>query len=178
MKRPGEIWKPVVDFEDIYQVSDRGNVRSISRKVRYADGRIRYYPAVVRAKRLVAGYPAVDLKRDGKRVTAYVHHLIAEAFIGPRPPGKQVAHRDGRSHRSVLSNIRYATPKENDADKIGHGTRPNGEKNGQSKLSDRDVRKIRVRCKGSESQRIIAADFGVGQSVISRIKTGRAWGHL
>jgi hypothetical protein len=142
------------------------------------DGRVRFYPAALKKTRLLVGYPAVNLKRGGSKKTAYVHQLVAEAFIGPCPPGKQVAHRDGNGKRCRLSNLRYATPKENDADKIGHGTRPRGEKNGHAKLTKRDVKAIRVRCGRRESQRSIATDFDVSQSVVSRINTGASWGHL
>jgi hypothetical protein len=51
-----------------------------------------------------------------------VHHLVLEAFVGPRPAGHEAAHGDGDKTNNALANLRWATPKENAADRYRHGT--------------------------------------------------------
>jgi hypothetical protein len=75
---------------------------------------------------LASGYPHVRL---GGRGRAYVHHLVLEAFVGPRPAGDQAAHGDGDRLNNVLGNLRWATPKENNGDKRSHGTAMLGTRN-------------------------------------------------
>lgn len=69
------------------------------------------------------GYLMVGLRRRQKRRTCAVHRLVMSAFVGPRPRDKEVAHYNGRPEDNRLSNLRYATPQENEQDKFRHGTR-------------------------------------------------------
>lgn len=56
------------------------------------------------------------------RQKRYVHHLIAEAFIGPRPQGQVVRHLDGNPLNNSAGNLGYGTYGDNERDKIRHGT--------------------------------------------------------
>ena len=67
------------------------------------------------------------------RGRAYVHQLVLEAFVGPRPARHQAAHGDGNPLNNTLANLRWATPKENEADKRLHGTLPVGTKSAQGR---------------------------------------------
>src|SRR6266852_2032042 len=100
-----ENWVPIPDFEGLYEISDFGRIRSY-----HGNGCIRKTP-------LVAGYASLFLNKNGQKTFFYVHHLVAFIFIGPRPQGKEVAHGYGDGSNPALSNLRYATPVENDADK-------------------------------------------------------------
>ena len=100
-----EQWKPLPGWEDLYLVSNLGRVARV-RKV----------------STLANGYPATSLTRDYKNCTRTVHSMVAETFIGPRPPGMLVRHLDGDKENSLLSNLAYGTPAENCADMLRHGT--------------------------------------------------------
>jgi hypothetical protein len=123
-----EVWRPIARHEG-YEVSDRGRVRSVDRVVtRMHRGRAvpaRYKGRVLKLS-TASGYPHVRL---GGRGRAYVHHLVLEAFVGPRPAGDQAAHGDGDRLNNVLGNLRWATPKENNGDKRSHGTAMLGTRN-------------------------------------------------
>src|SRR5690606_6570320 len=109
-----ERWRPVVGHEGHYEVSDQGRIRSVPH-VRITKAGQRY---PVRGQLLTpavhpTGYPQVYLSVEGKTVPRKVHALVAEAFIGPRPEGHQIAHNDGDRLNSRLENLRYATAAEN-----------------------------------------------------------------
>lgn len=74
------------------------------------------------------GYLRVSLQLDGRTYSRTVHALVAEAFLGARPPGAQVCHNDGNPANNVLANLRYDTPAGNAADRKLHGTEPNSNK--------------------------------------------------
>lgn len=123
----GENWSPVLDWEGYYEVSNEGRLRSVPREilvnrktsqyVRNSSGRI-LTPYVDRD-----GYKTLHLSRDGKRVAVKVHRLVAEAFIGPEPPGRPlVLHSDGDPGNNRVSNLRWGNQSENLLDAIAHGT--------------------------------------------------------
>jgi hypothetical protein len=58
----------------------------------------------------------------GRRNTRMVHTLVLEAFVGPRPPGKEACHGNGQPGDNRLSNLRWGTRSENIADAVRHGT--------------------------------------------------------
>lgn len=95
------MWKPVVGFEGLYDVSDDGEVYS------YTTDRILKH-AIKRT-----GYHQVTLVRDGKMFYSSVHRLVAEAFI-PNPEKKRtVNHIDGNKDNNSVSNLEWNTHKEN-----------------------------------------------------------------
>ena len=119
-----ETWKPVVGWEGLYSVSDRGRVRSEDRTVHYSSGRIRTVRGKIRALGSHRfGYPMVTMKSAGrKQRTEYVHRLVLEAFVGPCPEGMEVCHNNGDPTCNLLSNLRWDTHSENTRDKRRHGT--------------------------------------------------------
>lgn len=117
-----EEWRPIPRLPG-YEVSDLGRIRSLDRVVlckntgpRRVAGRLMKLGANRR------GYRSVHLYLEGRRIPREVHTLVALAFIGPRPPGKGIAHWDGNPGNNRLSNLRYATQAENIEDSRRHGT--------------------------------------------------------
>lgn len=96
-----EVWKPVVGFEGKYEASNRGRVRSL------VAGRPRVFKHHVNSD----GYQQVAL---GKRFTnIYVHSLVLEAFVGPRPEGYECDHINTVRDDNRLENLRWVTKGEN-----------------------------------------------------------------
>lgn len=113
-----ELWLPVADAPG-YEVSSLGRVRSWRQ---HGTQRIK----ASRPDSL--GYRRVDLYRHGRKVTASVHALVAEAFHGRRPDGLQVRHLDGNPANNEAENLAYGTASENNRDKRLHGTDHNATK--------------------------------------------------
>lgn len=68
------------------------------------------------------GYRQVSLWRDGGGHSLFVHALVAQAFIGPRPEGLEVRHLNGDPLDNRPENLAYGTGSDNRADSIRHGT--------------------------------------------------------
>ncbi len=114
-----ETWKPVLGYEGLYEVSDLGRVRNLTfRNRNVAVPRIR----LLRPCAHVDGYLVVDLSRNNKRKRMFVHRLVLMSFVGPCPDQHQVAHGNGNRLDNRLSNLRWATQRENNLDKKLHGT--------------------------------------------------------
>lgn len=111
-----EEWLPVVGYEDSYEVSNRGRVRSIDRW-----RNARHGPVLRRGKVLKANwvgpprrrYAQVRLYRDGRQRGHLVHLLMLTAFIGERPEGEQGLHRDDNPAHNVIDNLYWGTPQQN-----------------------------------------------------------------
>ena len=100
-----ELWKPVVGYEQLYEVSNTGKARKINGKL------LKQYINK-------GGYPKVSLYRNGKGRDTFVHRMVAEAFI-PNPRGvKMVNHIDECKTNNNVDNLEWVTPHENNY----HGT--------------------------------------------------------
>ena len=119
-----EEWRPVVGYEGLYEVSDAGRVRSLSREVRTGRGTRMVDGRILSPARGVGGYPVVSLSNGGARVRP-VHRLVLEAFVGPRPAGTECCHGDGDPENNRLSNLRWDTHESNMDDQRRHGTNHN-----------------------------------------------------
>lgn len=104
-----EEWREVPSSPGYY-VSDQGNVRGLR-------GRILAGAYAVRG-----GYRMVSVGRDrSKSRLRMVHHLVLEAFVGPKPEGMVTRHLNGDPLDNSLVNLRYGTQAENIRDMIEHG---------------------------------------------------------
>lgn len=121
------------------------------------------------------GYRVVTLQDAGRVRDALVHVLVLEAFCGARPSGYETRHLNGHRDDNALGNLRWGTHKENQADRLVHGTSNRAEDGRRrTKISATEARAIR---RASGLQREIAAQFGVSQSLVSLIKLGKAWSY-
>jgi hypothetical protein len=102
-----EEWLPVVGFENYYEVSNAGRVRRSGRAAATYPGRI-LQPVKGEANLLY-----VNLSVHMKISRRAVHHLVAEAFIGSRPPGYEIDHLDSDETNNVWSNLEWVTKAEN-----------------------------------------------------------------
>lgn len=169
-----EIWKDILGYEGLYQVSNSGAVKRIraGRGARAGRHILRY------ANR--DGYRFIQLSKNDVKKGFSVHRLVAIAFIGKAPSKRHVVnHKDGNKKNNVVTNLEWCTVRENNrhARQLGLN-KPfkglKGEANGRAILTRKRVDIIR-RLKGIVSQRDLAILTGMARSLIQRIHQGKAW---
>lgn len=94
-------WVDIVGYEGIYKVSKDGQVMNVRKN------------KTIKPLLNIYGYYSVRLHKDGNRRTAFVHRLIAQAFI-PNPDNKsEVNHIDGNKLNNDISNLEWVSHREN-----------------------------------------------------------------
>jgi hypothetical protein len=168
-----EAWRPIVGYEGWYEVSDHGRVR------RVAGGMGARVGKVVALGTTNRGYRRVVLHRRRQTKGRLVHHLVLEAFVGPRPAGHECNHKDGDKTNNRPSNLEWVTKSGNahHAVKLGLWPMNRGEKARHAKLTAAQVVEIR-QLAGTISQDEIAARYGVTQRAISFIVRRETWRHV
>lgn len=118
--------------------------------------------------------PYASLKVNGKNQPAT--RVVCEIAHGPPPtPDHEAAHGCGNSLCFNADCLRWATPVENNADKLVHDTHNRGTRHGQARLTEQDVRAIRSSGDGPD---VLARRFGVSVKHISNIRRRRVWAWL
>ena len=172
-----EEWRPVVGYENLYEVSDQGQVRSLDRYVATVgnpSGKRLLRSAPMKFYIHNKVYHGVRLSREGRHRLWLVHRLVLEAFVGPCPSSCQCCHYDGNGLNNKLENLRWGDQASNEKDKIRH----NGKHNAAHLTVDQ-VREIRERLKTwNKPLYILANEYGVLRQAIKEIKIGKSWAWL
>lgn len=149
MAEEQEIWKDVVGYEGLYQVSNLGRVKSLDRYVVYHYNNGKGDVTVFRKGRIMrqflykTGYLYTCLAKEGIRIKYKIHRLVAMAFL-PNPENKPVVnHKDGCTTNNNLNNIEWATLSENVQHAIWNGLLKTGTDSFWSKLTNEQVDFIR-----------------------------------
>ena len=110
-----EIWKPIKDFEDCYEVSNLGRVRGLTRYVAHSRGGTQILHGRILRPRIgkTNKYNLVTLNKKGKGKSISIHILVAAHFIGKRPKGLVIDHKDHDVNNNKADNLRYCTQREN-----------------------------------------------------------------
>ena len=114
-----EYWLPIPRYEELYEVSNLGRIRSLYHWTRtgWRGGQI------LKPRPDAYGYPLVNLSRNSIQKTVKVHQVVAEVFLGPCPPGMEVCHNRPNSRDCAeATNLRYGTRGENVQQSVQEGT--------------------------------------------------------
>ena len=167
-----EQWRDVGGYEGLYQVSDRGQVRSL-----HPQNPLR----ILRLDKNPFGYLRARLCRNGTAWHIVAHRLVAEAFLGPCPDGYEANHKNGDPSDNRVGNLEWTSHSEN----VKHsyrvlGAEPRrGENHALSKLTAQDVREIRrLYATHDHTLAELGERFGVSFSCISCIVNRKSWKHI
>lgn len=164
-----EIWKPVVGYEGWYSASNEGRIRRDKQVAGARAGRI-LKPGHCR------GYQVIVLTKNGKRHTFSGHKLIALAFLGQRPPGHEVNHKDGDRDNNRPSNLEYVSRSANARHAFDILKSRGGEKHSMARLAIKTVRAIQNAYSTTQDTFAdIGRRFGVSTSHARRIALRKVW---
>lgn len=194
----GEEWRPISDFPG-YRISRSGRVQSCRRSTKSGMALKHYqlgqwYDLTPRATR--DGHLRVVLYRDSRPRSRYVHTLLAESFIGPKPDGMICRHINDIPDDNRVENLAWGTHQENIDDMFLNGRKERaipkatklkdtsnygqlkGEKNHAAKIRAADVLRIRRLYKEGCCRAGLAREYGISTQTVWRIGTEKNWRHL
>jgi HNH endonuclease/NUMOD4 motif len=166
-------YRSVPGYEGCYEATDDGRIWSIPRGGRR--GRF------LKPSFLPGGYPFVVLSKNGITETLTVHVIVATAFHGKCPSGKQARHWDGNPVNNVPSNVFWGTPLENAQDRIRHGTQAyvQGDNHGKAILTEEIVRQLRAMHRVAKlNYKQLAPQLGISPNALSQAIRGLTWKHV
>lgn len=167
---PGEEWRQVAGCP-VYAISNFGRLKRTHGNNHTKRG------GAIKTHTTKRGYEAVTLKHNGVGNT-FVHRMVAAAFIGVRPEGYQVNHKDGNKLNNRADNLEYMTNLENRRHAMLLGLHPYGERIHVAKLTEHDVRDLRRRRLSGEGFNQMAREYGMTHASIRDACVGRTWKHV
>lgn len=164
-----EVWKDVKGFEDYYEISNLGNLKSKDRIIKHYKGGFRKYKAKLKKSRLNHnGYLRCNLKIGGVRYDFTIHRLVAEAFLDNKESRPFINHINGNKADNKVENLEWVTSSENTIHAV---------KNRLIKTKLTDKQAIEVH-NSNLSNRKLASIYGINHTIVWRIKNKIAYKHL
>jgi len=176
-KHRDEIWKEIKGYENKYEISNTGRVKSLSRKVERRNDSFHIIPEILKKQRVTKnGYATVYLAIGKSYRHFMVHRLVADAFCKKSKQKKFVNHKDGVKLNNHFSNLEWCTDSENKkhAYKIGLMSQK-GESHASNKLTNKQVCEI---FKSNNSTIELCEKYNVCYNTIFNIRHNRSWIHI
>lgn len=174
-----EIWKDIEGYEGLYQVSNLGRVKSLSRKINCRNGHTRISRERILAPIvLMTNYVAVYL---GKKNPKLVHRLVAQAFHQNNENKREVNHINGIKPDNRAENLEWVTPSENKihAFKNSLNVSIKGEARHNSKLTEDEVIQIlQLNTMYGLKQKMVAKEYGISTGWVNHIIKRKVWRHI
>lgn len=112
-----EIWKDIKGYEELYQVSNLGRIKSLERK-KQNHSKLQIVPENIKKPHQQFGkykneYLVVNLYKNNKSKNMFIHRLVAEAFLDNFDKNLEVNHKDGNKQNNSVENLEMLTRSEN-----------------------------------------------------------------
>lgn len=167
--------KDIPGFEGLYAISSSGNVWAYPRNRNKKNNHLALYKGKWLKNKINKrdGYVYIILNKNKKQITRKVHRFVALTFL-PNPEKKsQINHKNGIKTDNRVSNLEWCTPSENQKHSVLLGLKRSGDKSPLSKISDKNVSKIRsLYSMGIYSQPYLAKKYGICKVQVWRIING------
>lgn len=173
-----EKWKDAFGLDGLYEVSTLGRIRSKAREVEkynYLAKKIirqKYKAKIINGCAGKWGHIKAHLSIRGKKIVVSVHRIVLLTFRGEPLCGQEACHNNGNAKDNRLLNLRWDTHYNNNQDRKKHGRYHGGERHTMSKLTKKQVEKIKLEPKGGVK---VAKKYGIGTSQFWRIRKGLSW---
>jgi len=170
-----EIWKSVLGYEGLYEVSDLGKVLSIYREVYHPITKIQKVFERILIPDLRKGYFVVTLCKNGKKKSYGIHRLVAKSFLTNDNCKPEVNHKNGLKTDNRVKNLEWVTSSENQIHAVKTGLHKSGSNHINSKLLNTDI--LEIRCNNFPYKKL-SEIYKVSKSTISNIKNFKTYKHI
>lgn len=175
-----ELWKPVVGYEGLYEISNLGRFKSLAKILKKGINHRFMVDRILPGYNVKGRYTQVQLWKNGKYIIKGVHRLVLEAFV-PKSTNERLEanHKNGNKYDNRLENLEWVTSKQNKvhAFQTGLCNHRRGEGLYNAKLTEENVKWIRNNYK-NYSQAELSKKFNVGRSCIWGIINKKGWKHI
>jgi hypothetical protein len=113
----GELWRPIKDYENNYEVSNTGKIRNIKNKKQ----------AILKPRIGNHGYYYINLSKNGVVKSKTIHRIVGVAFLCNKDEKKTINHKDGNKLNNNKNNLEWATYLENNRHAVTTGLMPTRE---------------------------------------------------
>jgi len=185
----GEIWKPIIGFEQTHLVSNYGRVKALARYI--TSGCVKKPllrpEKIINQKISLTGYCHIAIQCNKVRKDTNAHRLVAEAFIDNKKNLPEVNHIDGNKANNRVENLEWVTNGDNQrhAFRIGLKKKRFGTNHHNGILSDKDALKIIKEYKKADGfkykfplQNKLADRYGITPKHVQQIALGFKRPHL
>lgn len=172
-----EEWRDIVGYEGLYQVSNLGRVKGVARKVNRNCHMVSVPERFLNQSDNTNGYLRVSLSKDNHVKQAFVHRLVAEAFVDNPKGYKYIDHLDSDRHNNKPDNLVWCTQSENIAAAYSRGRRKYVPMSDEARARViKSIAKPVVRSDGKIYPSVTSAarDLGVTMAMVSHVLNGRA----
>lgn len=172
------MWKTIPDYNGLYEASDDGHIRSVTRKITSCTGQeYMHHGKELKPDVLKNGYSIVHLMKDGSRKARYIHRLVAETFLPNEENLPTVNHIDGDKKNCSVQNLEWSSYSSNNQHAYDTGLKPRGEGFYNAKLCEDDVREIRRNGK-CETYKTIGDRYHVSPATIRDVLLNKTWRNI
>ncbi|MCK5217844.1 MAG: HNH endonuclease [Methanosarcinales archaeon] len=174
-----EVWRNIKGYYGIYQVSNNGCVRSLNRSVIHKKTGVQNRKGkLLKQYKNDRGYFCVYLSRHSKRKKYRISRLVSQTFLYNSENLPEVNHKDGNKDNNNYLNLEWSTHSQNIKHAFDSGLMTTkGEANPQSKLTEKDVLKIRD-LEGNKTRKEIALLFSITETYVGLIVRRVNWKHI
>ena len=121
------------------------------------------------------GYLISRINFFGRWITIAQHTMVTRAFLGDRPDGWELNHKDNNKHNNALSNLEYLSKEDNRLQMYADGRNAKGTNNANCKYTEEQIAYVCCMLQGGFSYNIITNDTGVSKDTIGKIKRKQQW---
>lgn len=163
-----EKWKKITFFKNDYYVSNKGRIKGTK---------------ILKPSFARRGYEKITLSGGTtKRKSITIHRLVAETFIGPRPKGFHINHKNANKSDNSVENLEYIHPKEHQKRTSKMGLMLHGEKHHKAKLSEKEAKEILSlgwnNSKKGISLKKISEMYGISVASAWSLLKRKSWKHI